>query len=101
MGMTDNCQTSPYLFEYYFYDLFLILSIMIAMAPSPVTLQAVPKLSCSAKIASISAVPLASNPITPVISPRAEKTSLLAIRCCDLLLDTCPHHSTWEGDGRC
>ena len=39
-------------------------------APSPVTLQAVPKLSCNAKIVSINAVPESPNPRTPVISPK-------------------------------
>ena len=39
-------------------------------APSPVTLHAVPKLSCRAKTVSIKAVPVASNPRTPVISPK-------------------------------
>lgn len=38
-------------------------------APSPVTLQAAPKLFCRAKIASISAVPSLSKPSTPVIRP--------------------------------
>ena len=42
---------------------------LIVRAPSPVTLHAVPKLSCNAKIVSISAVPVSSKPNTPVISP--------------------------------
>lgn len=39
-------------------------------APSPVTLQAVPKLSCKAKIVSIRAVPSLSKDNIPVIRPR-------------------------------
>ena len=38
-------------------------------APSPVTLQAVPKLSCKAKIVRISAVPASLNPNTETIRP--------------------------------
>ena len=41
-----------------------------ANAPSPVTLQAVPKESCKAKMVSIKAVPVSSKPSTPVISPK-------------------------------
>ena len=44
------------------------------MAPSPVTLQAVPKLSCKANIESISAVPVLSNPNTDIIKPREATT---------------------------
>ena len=43
-------------------------------APSPVTLQAVPKLSCKAKMVSTSAVPVASKPRTPVIRPSEAMT---------------------------
>ena len=39
-------------------------------APSPVTLHAVPKLSCRAKMVSIRAVPVSLNNRIPVISPR-------------------------------
>lgn len=45
-----------------------------AKAPSPVILQAVPKLSCNAKIVNISAVPFSSNPRTEIIIPRDAKT---------------------------
>ena len=43
-------------------------------APSVVTLHAVPKLSCNAKIESIRAVPVSLNPKTDVISPRDATT---------------------------
>ena len=43
-------------------------------APSVVTLQAVPKLSCNANIESIRAVPVSLNPRTYVISPRDATT---------------------------
>ncbi len=45
-----------------------------ARAASPVTLQAVPKLSCRAKMVSIRAVPSASKPKIPVISPKDAMT---------------------------
>ncbi len=39
-------------------------------APSPVMLQAVPKLSCKAKIVRSSAVPASSKPSTEITIPR-------------------------------
>ena len=43
---------------------------MSASAPSPVTLHAVPKLSCKAKMAIKSAVPIASKPSTLITMPK-------------------------------
>ena len=55
-------------------------------------------LNCFQRVFSISVHPQLQDFLCTCPS---EKTSLLAIRRCDLLLDTCPHHSMWEGDGRC
>ena len=47
---------------------------MSVSAPSPVTLQAVPKLSCRAKMVRRSAVPASSNPTIEMIRPSEANT---------------------------
>ena len=57
------------------------------------------RLNCFQRVFSISVHPQLQDSLCTCPS---EKTSLLAIRRCDLSLDTCcPRHSRWEGDGHC
>ena len=49
-------------------------SVIKAKAPSPVMLQAVPKLSCKAKIAISMAVPASLNPSTEMTMPNEANT---------------------------
>lgn len=78
----DCCSSTARLSRYYREAAAVVLSVCFrsnvsvisVRAPSPVTLQAVPKLSCRANIVSNNAVPASSKPRMAIISPKEAST---------------------------